>query len=294
MNNRITRALLTVLVAVVGCLIVAEPAHAATDLLIGSTWKPDQTSTRQPNYPGVEISRVFFTGSQCPSWSDSRVQYLKSKGIIPFVSFKLTGSAAQTCLKNMLASLPSDIPVVYIANFHEAEADMSASAYKSLQQADWNVVKASPLHTSGRVKFLSVQTRQWTENKGNSYSTYWCGCGDYFAVDMYVNSWENAYPDPATFVSKVLAFGQSIGYGVFFPELGAIRMPSDPTDTKRAAWINGVIAQLHKYPRFIGAIWWDAIGTPASDGTVRDFSLNQVSGYNDPAAVAWKNALATN
>jgi hypothetical protein len=284
--GRIIQAIvLTIAVAL--STAVATPAHAATDLLIGSTWKPELISTKQPHYPGVEISRIFFQAGQTFSWNDSRIQYLKTHGIIPFVSIK---DYSVSKMQTIVNTLPADIPKAYVTYCHECDTSQTASTFKSQQQAMWNGVKNLTNHVNGRVKYMSIQTRQFTENNGRSYSTYWCGCGDYFAVDMYVNSWENAYPAPSTFFSKTLAFGQSIGYGVFYPELGAIRMPFDSTGSARAAWINGSVAVMHQYPRLLGAIWWDALGT---GGRVFDLD-NGTTNYNTPEATAWRNALATN
>ena len=264
----------------------ATPAFALTNPVVGSTWDPAQMSTRQPHYPAAEISRVFFTATQCPSWSDSRLVYMQAHNIIPFISMK---NYNISCLVSFINAKPANVPAVWTTYYHEGEANMAAATWKSRQNAMWNAVKVLPNHLNGTAKYMSVQTRQWTENNGRSYGTYWCGCGDYFAVDMYVNSWENAYPNVNTFFSQSLNFAISKGYHVFYPELGAIRMPSDPTGTGRAAFITGSGAKIHNNEPIVGAIWWDDLGSGG-----REFSLNQGSNYSTPEENAWNAFLNAN
>lgn len=289
MRMRIKAALTALVVAATMLLVTGQPAHAALlNMTVGSTWKPEEMSTRQPHYPTVEVSRVFFTGTQCPSWSDSRIQYMLAHNIIPFVSMKLYDTS---CLVNFINSQPSNAPWVITTYYHEGEANMDAATWKTRQNAMWNAVKNLPNHLNGRAKYTSVQTRQWTENNGRSYGTYWCGCGDYFSVDMYVNSWTGVYPNASTFISQSLNFANSIGYYMFYPELGSIRMPSDTTGSGRAAWINSMGSAMYNSGKILGVIWWDALGTPASDGTPRDFSLNSGTNYSTPEANAWRTFL---
>lgn len=282
-KTRIVSWITAVAVGFSTAVVMSTPSYAVTNLTVGSTWAPGEMATRQPTEPFVEVSRVFFSGTSCPNWVDSRVTYLWAHGIIPFVSFKLTGTAAQACIHTMLNTLPST-KTAWIANYHEAEVDMAPAPYIALQQADWNIIRTSQPYAAGRVKFMSIQTRQWTENTaGRSYATYWCSCGDYFAVDMYVNSWEGVYPNAAAFIHDSLDFAQNVIHmPVFYPELGSIQMPTDTTDTGRAAWITAVAAYMKTHIN-VGALWWDDEGTGG-----RDFRLH------GPSLAAWNAVLAAN
>ena len=153
-------------------LVAAQPAHATSNMLVGLTLDPaDYTNElpkwtdQQPVTGRAEIMRVFFTAAQgCPGggnpWGDSRIQALKAKAVIPFISWKTYDTA---CLTSMLNSMPSDIPVAYFTYFHEPEQDMDGATFKSRSVAMWNVFKANPRYaTEHRVAYMTIQTKQWT------------------------------------------------------------------------------------------------------------------------------------
>lgn len=255
------KALLATVALLVGVLVAPTPAYATladSQIVIGATWQPSEYTTRQPHYPKSEVIRIFVpAGSGCPSWSDSRVTFALSHGIIPFVSFKDYNTTCVVNWTNQAAGRKS-----YITWFHEGEANMTADTWKTRQNAMWNAMRLLPNHTNGLTKYMSVATRQWTENNGRLYDTYWCGCGDYFAVDAYVNSWESSYPTGAVFMSKMLAFAKKVGKPLFLPELGAQRKPSDTTGQGRKNWLYQSMVVAEQNPGWVvGVIYWDTLGT---------------------------------
>lgn len=294
-------AIASVVLAGVALVGAATPAHAAANLIIGSTWDPSEYDNQIPKYSdpgvirtdGVEITRVFFTAAQgCPGggnpWNDSRIVKLKAHDIIPFISWKTYDTA---CLTSMLNSLPADIPIAYFTYFHEPEQDMDAATFKSRSVAMWNTFKAHPKYTAGRVKYMTIQTKQWTFlHGGGNYGTYWCGCGDFFAVDMYANSWEASYPDPDAFLTTEQLFGLNVAHKpLFFPEWGAARKSTDSSGVGRKNWMNQVFYRMYTWGNIRGVIWWDDLGT----GGV-DFRLDPSTAETSPEAVFWKNSLSYN
>lgn len=274
-------------------------AQAATnDLWVGSTYKPSVLENKLSQWDdaalgvdkGVEVSRVFFGAGETFSWNDPRIQTMKRHGVTPFISFK---DYDLNLVKTITNTIPSDIHYAFVTYCHECDRDLGASTFKQRELAMWNAMKNLGNHLNGRVKYMSVLTRQWIENNVYSYSTFWCGCGDFIGVDMYANSWQSNYPDPTAFTSPSMAFASSVGVRLFYPELGAIQLPNDPTDSNRAAWAKAVATKMKNFSLGRGVIYWDAIGTPASDGTPRHFELD-ATGPNDPAVVAWKQVLAAN
>lgn len=304
LSKRIRAAFVAAVTAVT--LIVAPGiAHAGPNLIIGQTFDPAAYDTELPKWSdpqliqsdGVEIVRVFFTAAQgCPGggnpWNDARIVKLKAHNIIPFISWKTYDTA---CLTSMLNSLPADIPIAYFTYFHEPEQDMDAATFKSRSVAMWNVFKANPKYTAGRVKYMTIQTKQWTfiHNSGN-YGTYWCGCGDFFGVDMYANSWDAAYPNPDSFLATESNFALSAGKNLFFPELGASRKSNDASGTARAEWINQVMYRANTWSTIRGVLWWDDMGTGGVDFRL-DPAHNGTTAYeNSPEAVRWRNVLSYN
>ncbi len=287
------KAMLVSLIVVLS-LLWAGPTYAATnDLWVGSTYKPSELESKLDQWDdaalgaghGVEISRIFFGAGQAFSWNDPRIQTLKRHGVTPFISFK---DYDLNLVKTITITIPSDIHFAFVTYCHECDRDLGASTFKTRELNMWNAMKGLGNHLNGRVKYMSVLTRQWIENNGYSYSTYWCGCGDFLGVDMYANSWQSTYPDPTAFTKPSMDFATSVGIRLFYPELGAIKLPSDPNDTGRAAWMKAVAAKMKSFSLGRGVIWWDAIGTPASDGTPRHFELSGAS------ATAWRQVLADN
>lgn len=285
--RKVIAALLTVAAVTLG---IQAPAEARTGLKIGLTVKDVEYASMFSNYEdkGVNIdsTRVFFSG--LPSW-DSRITQLNARGIVPFISWKTHNPSA---VRTWLLAMPANIPMVYLAEFHEAEADMSASTYKARQVATWNMITALPSNIRSRTKFGPIQTKQWTENNGRSYAEYDPRIGDFWGVDAYLNSWgsqtSTSYPAAATWLAQIQAYNTG-GRPKWVPELGAVSRCQDTTDHGRASWANAVSVRIEADPNFGLVLWWDTEGTAGANesclGTRRNFRLGEKTVYNASTGV---------
>jgi hypothetical protein len=291
----------SVTLVIAALALTTTPAHATSNMVVGLTLDPaDYTNElpkwtdQQPTIGRAEIMRVFWSSAQgCPTWTDSRIQKLKSESVIPFISFKVYDT---NCLKTLLDTMPSDIPIAYFTYFHEPEQDMDAATFKSRSQAMWNVFKAHPRYAvEHRVVYMTIQTKQWTFiHNGGNYSTYWCGCGNYFGVDMYANSWDAAYPDPSTFVNTETTFGVNHGINVFFPEVGAARKSTDSSGSGRAAFITTLGNVAHANSKISGMLWWNDLGTGGVDFRLDPAHVGTTQPDTSPESSAWRTILNNN
>jgi hypothetical protein len=187
-----------------------------------------------------------------------------------------------------------------------------------------------PAAIRARVKAGPIVTRQWIEGgpaKGNAdYGQFDPGpaVSDLYAIDMYQDSWDRpsthdristhvarAYSDPVAFLAglKKYRHGDSDSRPRVIAELGAIGIPSDPTGKARAAWINGICAELDTWSHsaqgwpFWGFAWWNGQGTDGESltpiGRARYFYLDKYqnsqgipSAYADPLPLKALNAQA--
>lgn len=298
-TNRWRAAFAALIMAAATVLYVtvnAAPAQARSGLKIGMTSHVSEYSAMFAKYEdqGVNIdsTRVFFTA--LPTWNDSRITDLNARGIVPFISWKTYDVQA---IENWLMAMPSNIPLVYLAHFHEAEADMSAATYKARQVALWDMIVALPSNIRSRTRFGPIQTKQWTENTaGRSYSTYDPGIGDFWGVDAYVNSWggqtSTSYPDHIAWLNKIQTYDTCRDRNgnpgpcrkKWIPELGAVSRCQDTNDFGRATWLNRVAQRLEDDTSVQLVLWWDTTGTAGANesclGTQRNFRLDQKTVYN--------------
>lgn len=250
---------------------------------IGMTMAWGNYAQELSRFPATQVVRAF-SASDPPRWSNARIQLLKDRDVIPFISHKTYSPAV---FRQWLHQMPDDIPMVYLAHHHEAEADMDARTYRRHQREYWSVVEALPASIRSRVKFGPIQTKQWTENSAHSYTSYDPGIGDFWGVDAYANTWDLKYPDPEAWLNRILNF-ETTGRPIWFPELGVVRMPGDPRDLGRAEWIREVTQLLKESGRVELVMWWQDLGTPGAHvpgiGTERDFRL-----LRQPTITAWKS-----
>lgn len=187
---------------------------------------------------------------------------------------------------------------------HEGEANMIAAG---IPAREWRrrhalAYKTVRQHRNGwRVGYMPVQTGTWTEVHSTAEKVkgdfdplaWWAGVGDYAGYDAYLMSNTvkpasvSLYRQAPDFLTVAARLAASSGRQLFLPELGVILQGAGPTDSGslRAAWIRSVIAELHQLG-CAGVAWWDAIGTPAADGTGRDFRL-----LDQPSRDAWQDAI---
>ncbi len=306
-SRRIIAAFIAVTMAATGAVVFgsASPALARAGLYMGMTPDPTEYARMYSMYgygtgSNPEVVRVF-SSSGPPPWTDSRIQSLKNHGIVPFISWKTHNV---TAVRSWLLAMPADIPRVFLTQHHEPEGEMSASAFRAEQVAVWNnAIQTLPAAIRSKVFYGAVLTNQWTLNTpGRSFATYDPGIGDFLGNDMYNNSWGADYQDPYTFVQKWRDYNTG-GRMKFVPELGAISMHNDPSDTGRAAWINNVMYWLEATPGLRVVLWWDDLGTTGAPvgctGSVRQFRLdkrhcNGVTTTVSPSVTAFKQAMVRN
>ena len=276
--RKIVAALLSASIAALG---VQAPAQARTGLKIGVTMQATEYAAEFARFEDlgyqIDATRVF-SSTLPPPWSDSRIQGLKARGIVPFVSWK---THDVTAVRNWLLAMPSDIPVVYLAEYHEAEANLTASVYKARQIETWNMINGLTSALRSRIRFGPIQTKQWTENNGRQYSEYDPGIGDFWGVDSYMNSWASNYPNHLDWLAQIRAYNtcRPTCRSKWLPELGAVSLPHDTTDFGRALFVDRVVKTIESDSQFGMVLWWQTEGTAGSHlpglCTRRNFRLHE-------------------
>lgn len=277
----------------------------AATMLIGATMNTADLPTLSAGLAGNNIMRIFPSSATVagkptkvlPGWSDPRFAYCQKVGAIPFVSTKVDGDAdAIAYVRAQLLALPDWIKVLFITDRHEPEGDVTAQQFQANFAAFLAMVDGLPAALRRRIKCGPVLTRTWTEQNGagRSYDTYDPGTGDFFGVDMYVQSGTAktvvnpaTVPTPAVFTAAFKAYRKNTGdhRDRMWPEWGLIGMPDDPDGSARAAWIRSCYQLVKSWDpavvgwKFIAAIWWNsagkATGQVAEIGQRRDFPLSQ-------------------
>jgi hypothetical protein len=287
-------------------------------MLIGASLGAEDIAYYEPLFPGNNMMRIFPVNATIggvamkvlPAWTDPRVEYCQRNNTIPFFSSKVDGvQGGLDYVKNQLLNMPSWIietpgMYVYITDRHEPEGDISggASAYKTNFAAFMAMINSLPSTIRAKVKCGPVLTKQWTESsasgKGNfDYSIYDPGIGDFFAVDVYVNTGTGSAvvaPDTLPVISTFLQYIKAYKFNSgdtrprLFPETGVIGMPADTTGSARAAWIQALHDEVSTWKAGVGGwaqpwdfdgwLWWNqqgkATGVVAVVGQRRDFPLD--------------------
>lgn len=252
-------------------------------MYVGQTPEPTEYDLWHTEFPNSAISRVFSSNDP-PPWSDKRIQALLQWRQVPFISWKIYDESKVLA---WLESMPENIGVA-ATWMHEPEPkNIEPKQFQDRHKRLYDLIKN---HRNGnRVLFGPVLTRQWTENtSGRAYSIYDPKCGDFLGCDMYANTWENKYPNVQEFTRYFgqYAMNNAGDRAVWVPELGAVKMASDPTGEKRAGWIVAVHDALFDWG-VDTVIWWNADGTPTEAGEKRDFRLS-----DNPSKEAFKQVLA--
>lgn len=273
-------------------------------MLIGATMNTADLPALSAGLAGNNIMRIFPVDATVvgkatkvlPAWTDPRFVYCEQVGAIPFVSTKADGDPdAIAYVREQLLSLPLWVQVLFITDRHEPEGDVTPGQFQHNFNAFLTMVDGLPPALRRRIKCGPVLTRTWTEQTGSgrSYSTYDPGTGDFFGVDMYVQSGTAkavvspaTCPTPGQFVAAFLAYRKNTDdhRDRIWPEWGLIGMPDDPDGSFRAGWIRAVYQLLKAVDpdkvgwKFIGLIWWNspgkATGQVAVIGQRRDFPLS--------------------
>lgn len=272
-------------------------------MLIGATMNAADLPTLSVGLVGNNIMRIFPSGTTVagkavkvlPAWSDARFAYCQKVGAIPFVSTKVDGDRdGLAYVRAQLLTLPDWITTLYITDRHEPEGDVTPEQFQTNFTAFLTMVDGLPAVLRERIRCGPVLTRTWAEQPGTgrSYSTYDPGSGDFFGVDMYVQSGTAktvvtpaTIPAPAEFVAAFRAYRKSDSdhRPRIWPEWGLIGMPADVDGSARAAWIRAVFEQVKGWStsvgwEFLGMIWWNSAGKATGEvaviGQRRDFPLS--------------------
>ncbi len=321
MKSNLTKFFAAALMATVGTLVVATPAQAASHkVFVGVTLNSAAIAANEDaKFTDNAITRVFPDGDgTIPPVTDVVTQYALSQGMTKialstkcqdkFVAQGGTWSACMTDTKTRLQQyVDAGFATVYYTEHHEPEGNMTASTYKTLYTKSGGVfATVNSLSSTYRphVKVGHALTRQYTDNSaGGNWKPYDTGQGDFFAGDMYMNSWGSPTSTVATSYQAATSFLASFGNyrydglsaaattdhrdRIFF-ELGAIGLPADTTGSGRNAWLQAVHQEvkywdtLSKGWNFIGWIWWGVDGTGGAAlngspgiGTKRYFQLDR-------------------
>lgn len=339
--KKILASLLGAVMVLGGTQVAVQPAQAATHkVFVGVTMNDDSLAANEDaKFADNAITRLF-PGSQgtLPPTTDPVIQYAIADGHTRIaVSTKCqkkyvdggvgSWSACMTNTKNRLIEYAAIFNTVYYTEHHEPEGDMSASAYKTLYTKSGGVfdtINSLTPADRAKVKVGHALTRQYTDNTaGGDWKPYDTGLGDFFAGDMYNNSWGSpgstvatSYQTPTTIVSSFGGYrydGLSAALTTdhrdrMFFELGAVGLPFDTTGSARNTWIQGIHQQVNTWDtaskgwNFIGWIWWGIEGTGGSAltgspgiGTKRWFQLDvrHTGGDLIPGGTNDKNAFQT-
>lgn len=279
-------------------------------MLIGATMNETDLPTFKDMLAGNDWMRIFprdvkvasgRTVKVLPAWNDGRFKYCHQVGAIPFVSTKVDGDPAGLAhVREQLLAMPAGIRLLYITDRHEPEGDLPADQFKSNFNAFLAMVDSLPPELRSRIRCGPVLTRTWTERDGvgglkpgRSYDLYDPGTGDFFAVDMYVQSGTSkAVVTPQTLPTAQQFTGAFKAYRKddqdrrdrLWAEFGVIGMPADPDGTARAAWMRAVHNEAASWDptetgwNMIGWMWWNSLGKATGEvaqiGQRRDFPLH--------------------
>jgi len=304
---------------------------------VGATMKKADIAAYEAKLPRNGMMRVFPNSDGLPpAWDDERFAYAQRAGAVPFVSSNIDGDSTKfAAMKQWIIDMPAWLKarpgvVLYLTDRHEPENNFKNNPAQYLTNyTGWydQCIAALPADVRAKVAAGPVLTRQWIEGgaaKGNgNYGQYDPGPAksDFYGIDMYMDSWDptnsanvaTSYRDPVQFLAGVKAYRYNLSdtRPRIFAELGAIGIPGDPTGSARAAWFNGLIAELDTWTvgaqgwKFQGLAWWNNAGTGGSSlnpiGTARYFYLDKyqnssgaLTAYSSPLPLtAFNNAAAS-
>lgn len=262
-------------------------------MIVGVTIDPKQYETRVLAMPGSQMCRVFgYAGKNLPSWKpttgDKRVARLREliPGIMPACVFQDWPDDA-TAKASVTAFLDQVDAPCRLTWKHEADRKRTdPTVYK---RCCYLLAQWVAEHPNGHfVTVVPTQTYQWTmggAGKGNGdWSKYYTGLGN-TGIDVYANSWEAGYPDPAAFLAPLWRYQDTIGRPLEFPEFGAARVQGDASGQKRADWLYQC-GEMMRAQGVTAVAYWDALG---SNGT--DLRL-WVDAPTTPEALAWSAVIA--
>jgi hypothetical protein len=281
---------------------------------IGATMQKSEVDAYKNKLTRNGMMRVFPNSNGLPpAWDDPRFIYCRDYNVLPFVSSNIDGDATKfPAMRQWILDMPQwlrDRPgvVMLLTDRHEPENNFPNDPGKYITNyTNWwdAVIKSLPASTRSKVWGGPALTRQYIEGgaaKGNNnYQQYDPGptVSDFYGVDFYHDSWDpakptevaKAYKDPVVFLSKFKAYRYNNSATDtrprVFPEIGAIGIPTDTDGSQRAAWLNGLCAEIDTWGpsttgwSFFGLIYWNNTdlgggGSLIGIGTRREFYLDK-------------------
>jgi hypothetical protein len=269
-------------------------------MLVGVTVDPREYANRIPVFPGSQMCRVFgYASKALPTWQaatgDRRIAQLRDMvpGIQPAAVFQDWPDDATTRARVNGWLDQVDFPV-RLCWRHEADRkreDPTNYRRRWYALAQW--VMDHP--NGGHVTLTPTQTYQWTMSnapgKGaGDWSTFYTGIGNP-GVDVYADSWEAHYPDPAAFLAPLWRYRDTIGRNLEFPEFGAARVAGDTDGSGRADFLYNCAAAM-RAEGVTAVCYWDDLGSNGTDlrlwtdqpTTVEVRAWSAVIAANAPAA----------
>lgn len=242
-------------------------------MLVGVTVDPRQYETRIPAFPESQMCRVFgYSTAGLPAWGpatgDRRVARLRAlvPGIVPACVFQdwPDDATVKARITVWLDQVDTDCRLTW-----KHEADRKRTDPTVYRRCYYRLAQWVADHPNGsKVTLVPTQTYQWTmasaAGKGaGDWSKYYTGIGTP-GVDVYANSWEASYPDPAAFLAPLWRYRDTIGQPLEFPEFGAARVAGDVDGQKRADWLYQC-GQMMRVQGVTAVAYWDDLGSNSTD-----------------------------
>ena len=224
---------------------------------------------------------------------------LRKAHITAWVSFKdwTTDAVASAAVNTWLEAIAPDVPEVWLTYHHEPEGDLASREYRRRWILLAKIVRG---HRSGnRVKLVPIHTlypaRHKASDRFNPDWTQWAGIwqqwapidttgryvGDYMGWDCYLETTAKSYEPPESFFRIPIGAAYTLGVPLVIPELGALRLPTDPSGVGREIWMAACLAHLRAH--HVGAVcWWHATGSAGQDYRLSDSA----------SRLAWSEAVA--
>lgn len=242
-------------------------------MLAGVTVTPKDYETRIPAFPESQMCRVFgYASKGLPSWpatrGDGRVARLREllPNVVPACVFQDWESDArvQVLIGQWLDAVDGPCRLTWKHEADRKREDPTVYRRRCFLLARWVYD-----HPHGHwVTVVPTQTYQWTMSKDagkgrGDWSKFYTGIGN-AGVDVYANSWESRYPDPAEFLAPLWRYRDTIGTALEFPEFGAARLSVDTTGQQRADWLYQC-GTMMRAEGVTAVAYWDALGSNGTD-----------------------------
>jgi hypothetical protein len=268
--------------------------YATRGLRVGIDTTPGELPGMIITFPGLGVARVYAKpGAGIPRWAGGPMRLLHLAGVLAWPSFKdwPDDQAGTALVDAWCATLPADVPEVWLTLHHEPEGDLSPALYRHQWEVFASAARTSPagprlrlvpihslypaLHPGTRLGRERGQWQSWApRDRQQRY------LGDYMGWDCYLAAEATRYPLPEVFFAVPVAAAKEAGVPLVVPELGALRVVGDNTGNGRAAWITDCLTYLREVDARAVA-WWQSTGANG-----RDYRL-----HDAPSAAAWHHGV---